>query len=210
MLITQIKILDKKKSLIYLEEEPAFALYRTEIRKYGICEDTELTEDIYEEIRTVLLKRCRERTAYLLGRADQTRHDLKAKLLQNHYPVKIIDRVVEEYETRGYVDDVRYVRNYIKMHISFKSERRIRCLLMTKGINQQMIEEGFDDYRREIGGWQWQREQQEKIIEKEFHKRRYDFQKKDRKELQRIVASLMRKGFSYEDVMGVCHRLEEE
>lgn len=79
MVVTGIKKIDAKKSLVYLDEEPAFSLYKSEIRRYQIEEEKELSHENYEQILKVLLRRCRERTAYLLGRSDKSeREDRKS------------------------------------------------------------------------------------------------------------------------------------
>ncbi len=200
MLVTEIKKLDSKKSLIYLDEEPAFALYRSEIRRFGIEKGNELENSMYVDILKIILKRCRERTAYILGRSDKTIHDLKVRLRQNYYPAMIIDRVIDEYETMGYLSDSRFAENYIKYNMSSKSEKRIYSVLISKGIDKAVISKSFEAYCRDDEEY---RLKQENLIKKEFYKKKYDFDKKDKNNLSKIVASLLRKGFKYDEIMSV-------
>ena len=37
LIVTSIKELTKKRRLVYINYEPAFALYAAELRKFGIC-----------------------------------------------------------------------------------------------------------------------------------------------------------------------------
>ncbi|MBQ3665367.1 MAG: regulatory protein RecX [Lachnospiraceae bacterium] len=206
MVVTGIKKIDAKKSLVYLDEEPAFSLYKSEIRRYQIEEEKELSHENYEQILKVLLRRCRERTAYLLGRSDKSERELRLKLVQGFYPEQIINTVVSEYLMMGYVDDYRYASNYVKYHLSAKSRDRIILSLIAKGIDKEMIHEIMDGYELENEDF---RKQQNKIIEKEFVKRKYDFEHENKEMLNKIVTSLCRKGFQYDDVKTVYQQLKE-
>lgn len=55
-LITSLKQVTSKRELVYINYEPAFALYSTEIRKFQLKEGQELDEGRYEEIEAILKK----------------------------------------------------------------------------------------------------------------------------------------------------------
>ncbi len=207
MLVTEIKKIDSKKSLIYLDYEPAFSIYRSEIRRYEIGIEKELTSEKYDEILAMLLKRCRERTAYILGKSDKSEHELKTKLRQGFYPDSIINKVVNEYTMMGYVNDYRYASNYIKYHFSSKSKNRIMSSLLYKGIDKELINDIMNEYESENEDF---KNKQDTMIEKEFIKKKYDFESDDKELLHKIIASLCRKGFRYDDVKNVYHRLKDK
>ena len=69
-----------------------------------------------------------------------------------------------------------------------------------------MIHEIMDGYELENEDF---RKQQNKIIEKEFVKRKYDFEHENKEMLNKIVTSLCRKGFQYDDVKTVYQQLKE-
>ena len=48
------------------------------------------------------------------------------------------------------------------------------------------------------------------LVKKEFLKKKYNFEEDDRKELNKIIASLMRKGFKYEDIMHIYNEVKSE
>lgn len=199
MLVTEIKKLDSKKSLIYLDYCPAFALYRSEIRKYGIDIEGELKAEVYDDIlKNVLRKRCRERAGYILGKSDKTEYDLKNKLKQGFYPDKIIDEVINDFIDYGFIDDKRFAENYVKYNISSKSRNRIYNELIRKGVSKEIIQSVLTEYTDESEEYL---EAKNKMILKEFTKKKYDFEKEDRLLLNKIIMALMRKGFSYEDIM---------
>ena len=200
MLVTGIRKLDGQKSLVWIDEEPAFALYHGEIRKFGLEEGEELTESRYREILVLLLKRGRERTAWILGKSDRSCEEIRKKLKEGHYPSEVADRIVSEFTGAGYLDDRRYARNYIKYHAATKSRDRICYILAGKGICRETIQEVLESGGQEKDEFL---EKQNRMIEREFIRKKYNFEEEDRLVFQKIVASLLRKGFHYGEIMEV-------
>lgn len=201
MLVTDIKRLDAKKSLVYLDYSPAFALYKSEIKRYEIVLQNELDEVVYEDIlKTVLWKRCKERAGYILGKSDKTENDLRNKLKQGYYPDKIIDEVIDEFIEYGYINDERFAQNYVRYNVSLKSKNRIFNELLRKGIDKDVIQSVLTEYTDENEEYSAAKH---KLIMKEFKNKRYDFASEDHTLLNKIIMSLMRKGFTYDDIMQV-------
>ncbi len=81
MTVNRIEEVSSSKVKVYIDEEFAFALYKGELRKYGIKEEKELTEAAYREITgEVLPKRAKLRCMNLLQKKDYTRKQLADKL----------------------------------------------------------------------------------------------------------------------------------
>lgn len=201
MLVTDIKRLDAKKSLVYLDYSPAFALYKSEIKRYEIVLQNELDEVVYEDIlKTVLRKRCKERAGYILGKSDKTENDLRNKLKQGYYPDKIIDEVMDDFIEYGYINDERFAQNYVRYNVSLKSKNRIYNELLRKGIDKEIIQSVLTEYTDENEEYSATKH---KLIMKEFKSKSYDFESEDRMLLNKIIMSLMRKGFTYDDIMQV-------
>ena len=81
MTVTRIEEVSSSKVKVYVDEEFAFALYKGELRKYGIKEEKELTETVYREITgEILPKRVKLRCMNLLQKKDYTRKQLADKL----------------------------------------------------------------------------------------------------------------------------------
>lgn len=206
MIVTDIVRTDKKKSLIYIDYEKAFSLYNSEIKRLGIETDTELDIVSYNEIMNdILPKRCRERAVYILKDSDKSEFILRDKLSKGGYPAIIIDKVIADFKEYKYVDDERYAKNYVKYNISSKSKSRIINELYAKGISKTLISRAFDEYEDENIN-----EVQYELVKKEFLKKKYDFLEDDKKLLNKIIASLMRKGFKYDDIMQVYYELKRE
>ncbi len=206
MIVTDIVRTDKKKSLIYIDYEKAFSLYNSEIKRLGIETDKELDSTSYNEIMNdILPERCRERAVYILKDSDKSEFILRDKLSKGGYPAIIIDKVIADFKEYNYIDDERYVKNYVKYNISAKSKSRIINELYAKGICKTLISRAFDECEDEDIN-----EVQYELVKKEFLKKRYDFLVDDKNLLNKIIAALMRKGFKYDDIMQVYYELKRE
>ncbi len=144
MIITSISEWRKGKYLISLNDEPAFVLYRSEVRRFYLKEGEELDQDIYERIvNEVLIKRAKSRTLHILDRYDKTEKELRDKLKEGMYPEEVIDTAVDAAKCGKYLDDMRYAVQYIYEKSSRKSRRMIEADLINKGVSKECIDEAF-------------------------------------------------------------------
>ncbi len=196
MYVTEIKPIDKKRFLVSIEGEAGFVLYSSEINKYRISKDCEIPEQVYREItETVLPKRCKLRAMNLLQKRDYTTRQLTDKLKEGMYPQDIIDEAIAYVTSYRYLDDDRYARDYITYHMSTRSRNRIIQDLTSKGIDRESIIALMDELYMEDHG-----EAEQDQIRKLLIKKHYDPENTDFKEKQKIMAFLMRKGFSLSDI----------
>jgi len=141
MIVTDIKPSGKLKVLVYIDNEKAFSLYKSEVRKYKIKKDDVLEDEIYEHIYSEILpKRCKERVMYILDRGDKSEKEIKDRLTKDGYPREIIDNTIEIFNSAGYVDDLRYATEYIRQKIRKKSLMGIKTYLYNKGIRDEVYE----------------------------------------------------------------------
>ena len=106
MIVTQITGITKGRFRIYIEEKPAFVLYRGEVRRLGIREGEPLSEESLREIEEEILPtRAKRRTMNLLQNRDYTEAGLREKLRNGDYPESCIEEAVAYVKSYGYVDD---------------------------------------------------------------------------------------------------------
>ena len=129
-LVTSIVDVNKQRRRVFVNYEPAFVLYNSEIRKYQIKVDSVIMSDIYNEIITILTKRAKIRAMALLKSHDYTEGRLREKLQANGYPKCCIDETVAYIYSYGYIDDRRFADNYIISRSSSKSRRVIETSLV--------------------------------------------------------------------------------
>lgn len=199
MEITQIIPLDKKRSKVYIDGEFAFVLYRGELAGLGIKEGGSLDESSYLEITQNLLpKRCIKRAMNLLQKRDYTSGQLRDKLREGFYSDSMIDEAIAYVTYYHYLDDERYVRDYITYHMSMRSRSRIITDLLSKGLSRDFIIPIVEElYAEEDPDLQLDQIRQLMV------KKHFDPDSADFKERQKMTAFLLRRGFSMSDIRKV-------
>lgn len=193
MIITKIEELSNKKCRIYLQDEPAFVLYKGEVRKYQLKEGENLPEEVHQEIlQEVLCKRAKKRVLYLLQKMDRTEKQIVDKLRQSEYPDCIIQEAITYVKSYGYVNDENFARAYIESRCCAKSIKCIEIDLRQKGISPDVIEHVLEQELYRIN--------EEEQIKKWIEKKKVDIPNASREELYKLYQFLLRKGFSYEKI----------
>lgn len=206
MRVTQIVELSKNRSKIYLDQEFAFVLYKGELRLYHICEGEELAQDDYNKItQEVLPKRAKLRALNLLKSRTYTTAQLEAKLKQGLYPDEVIAEALAYVSSFHYTDDLQYALDYITYNADRKSRMRIEQDMRSKGIAADIAEQAWALWE-EQGGEQ----DEETLIRELLRKKGFESGEADLREMQKIYAFLMRKGFSGEKIRKVLRMYEAE
>jgi regulatory protein len=193
MVVTGLLKVDNKRTKVTFDDESSFVLYNSEVRKYGISEELEIDSDTVEQIGKLLTNRARNRVLYMLGNSDKSSGDIARKLVDSGYPENIVRDVIGQLESYGYIDDERYVRNYIESVSGRKSRREILDYLRNHNINVRTIErvmgelyvDEHDAVKRLVAKKGYSME--------EFASLGYD-------ERNKIIQYLLRKGFSMETI----------
>lgn len=204
--ITSIKELNKKKLLISINYEEAFALYKGEVRRLHIKEGVVLPESVYEEIIATLTKRATLRAMSLLTSKDYARQELIDKLAKSRYPKESIKKAVAYVESYGYIDDYRYAYNYFNFKAANKSKRIIEMKLMQKGIDSNIIKEISDGFYED--NQDCELNQSIKLIRKKLKLAEDEYiENLDVKEKNKLMAFLFRKGYSMDIINKALDRL---
>lgn len=196
MRVTLIEELTKTRSKVHIEGEPAFVLYKGELRLYHVREGEELSGEDYRTIlEEVLPKRAKLRAMNLLQKREYTVEALRRKLQQGGYPEAVTEEALAYVASYRYTDDLRYAVDYITCHEADRSRMRIEHDLTARGISRETMEKAWEQWQEQGGIMD-----EHAMIARLLQKKNYDPEHTDRKEQQRIYAFLMRKGFSAEVV----------
>lgn len=191
MTVTQLTGLGKGRYKVYIEDRPAFVLYRGELNHLGIREGEEITEENLREIQEEILPlRAKKRVMNLLQKREYTTAALREKLRDGEYPEACIEEAIAYVESYGYVDDLRYARDFIVYNLDRKSRTRIEQDLMRKGIQKDTVRAVFEELEEE-----GTRQDEAAMIRILLDKKKYDAKNADVQEKQRMYAFLYRKGF---------------
>ncbi len=141
-----------------------------------------------------ILRRAKLRAIHLLEYRDRTEKDMRRKLQQGDYPPEVIDKTIEYLKSYGYIDDKRYAGRYLSMRLGGKGRRRLFMELQQKGVDPSLAQEAWMEICQEedIN----ERAAIRRLIEKKVGERT----RLPRKEHQRLLNYLARRGFSWEDI----------
>lgn len=191
MTVTQMTGMSRSRYKVYVDGQFAFILYKSELREFDIEEKKEISESCYQEIMTeVLPKRAKKRALNLLESRDYTSGQLREKLRQGEYPSACIDEAIAYVESYGYVDDLRYAKDFITYHLETKSRTRMEQDLMRKGISKDIIGAAFEELEQEGTG-----QDEMAMIVRLLEKKKYDSRTASKQDKQRMYGFLYRKGF---------------
>lgn len=141
-----------------------------------------------------ILRRAKLRAIHLLEYRDRTEKDMRRKLQQGDYPPEVIDKTIEYLKSYGYIDDKRYAGRYLSMRLGGKGRRRLFMELQQKGVDPSLAQEAWMEICQEedIN----ERAAIRSLIKKKVGERT----RLPRKEYQRLLNYLARRGFSWEDI----------
>ena len=186
LLVTEVIPREKGRTSIRFDNGMEVLLYKGEVRKLGLQEQTVISREKYDEIiYEILGTRAKKRAMFMLERMDRTEHQLRDKLMQNGYPAVCVDLAIDYVKKYHYIDDLRYATNYISYQQKRKSRQKLKIDLLTKGIDKNVIEQALDEA--------FDSDEQIKIRQL-LEKKHYDPKECDRKEKQKTYQYLMRRG----------------
>lgn len=190
LIVTAIKDISSKRRLVVINYEPAFALYNSELRRYHIKENQTISPaDYHEIVEELLTKRATVRAMSLLKSKDYAEAELVSKLKTGHYPDVAIEHAITYVKNYGYIDDRRYVDNYIQFKASQKSKRQIVQFLSNKGIDRHMIEQACEEF------YDQDTNPELDLLIRQIEKKRIDPDNFSYEEKQKLLNSFYRKGF---------------
>lgn len=139
-------------------------------------------------------KKAKLRALKILTKMDKTEQELESALNRAGFSKEAVEDALDYVRSFGYLDDADYARKYVEYNKDRKSMQRIRFELMRKGIDKNLADEAIDNCE-EVDEMQ--------VLRRYLYKKWKREEKPDEKELNRLVASLSRQGFSSHDIWQV-------
>lgn len=196
MFVTKLEPVTKAKFKVYIDEEFTFVLYKGELSKYRIKDQSEIAPELVEKIKKeVVLKRAKLRAMHLLNDMDRTESSLRRKLIQGGCTEEIAEQAIDYVKSFGYIDDKGFAMRFIEGRRNSKSRKELYAALLQKGVSAYIAEEamtecfeGHDEYE---------------AIRALLKKKRFNSETADEDEKRKIYGFLARKGFRYDDIRHV-------
>ncbi len=195
MMIVKLTSCSKSRVKVWLDEEkPAFVLYEKEIKQYGLKEGQDLSDLLYAEIlENVLIKRARNRALYLLADYGRTEWQLRKKLQEGFYPEEAINAAVDYVKEKHYLDDTYYAENFAENRTKRKSRKMVEQELIRRGIDRETITAAFENLEGD----------EKDTIRSLILKKYPDPEAVEPKDAQKLMRSLLSKGFRMDDCRAV-------
>ena len=127
-----------------------------------------------------------------LGRKAYTKRELFDKLLKKEYSEECCEQTIEYLENEGYINDSDYAARYTNDAINLKKHGsvRIKADLRRKGIDAEIIDRLFEELESPDV------ETIKTVIEKKAEK----LDLSDKKQRDRLIGYLLRRGFRYGEI----------
>lgn len=142
------------------------------------------------------LETAKKRAMYLLGGKDYSRRGLYEKL-REHYSPESCEKAVAQMVEYGYLDDDRYAKRLAKQYIEGKKygKRRAALMLSQKGLERETIEEALSLYSQDE-----MTEELADLIGQKYLGHLLVEGLEGRKETQKVIAALARRGYGYGEI----------
>jgi regulatory protein len=155
-----------------------------------------------QEPQEATLRKAKLKALHLLERMDRTEAQLREKLLQAEFAPEIVEQAIAYVYSFGYLDDERYVRNYMECRQQQKSRRQlIQELQYKKGVSPELIQKVCEELETV---------DEKMMIRRFLEKKHYDPFQTDEKQQQKLMAALLRMGFQMNDIRAVLKEMPEE
>ncbi len=166
-----------------------------------IKDGTDIDDEEWENLVTKInYRKAFNKCADLLSRRDHSVKELKEKLLRTVDEASA-DKAIERFLELGYLDDEKFAKALAKHLYEVKnySDNHVRQELYKRGISREIVYDIIDN--SEIDSIETIINL---VIKKYFNKLNAENGK------EKVVAALMRKGFSYGDIKTALHRIENK
>lgn len=199
MKILSIKSGRKHLDHIILEDGTEISLDKDVVEAKKLCPGFDIT-DPEELVFESDYARAKSRALWYLSRSDHSQKALRDKLIAAGFGFDACEAAVNRMAELGLVDDERYARRLAEyLSASGSSKKEIRYKLSMKGISSDIIKEIFCEDETD------EREKIARLIETKYRSKLGS-----EKDVEKVFAALVRKGFSYSDIKSVLKAYSEQ
>jgi regulatory protein len=101
------------------------------------------------------LELCREKALSLLERRPHSRRELTLKLVKRDFPRALVDRLLDDFERVGLLDDLAFARLYVEMKLGSNNpvgRRKLQQELGKRGIARELVDQVIEEQLDEHDG----------------------------------------------------------
>lgn len=193
----------KDKLLIYIDGEYNFTISEEDYIRLSLHEKKEITMDEIKCIKkTVSFNSAKLDAVKYISYRLRTEKDVSSKLKKMNYGSDIVEKVLEDLKSLGYINDILYVQKYVfdRSKLKPRSKKMLKYELLSKGICETDIDQIL---------MEWEVDDSvviEGLIKRRFGK--YDINDEIIK--KKIYSFLNHRGFEYEQIKSVINKINED
>ena len=189
MIISNI-IFDKKKFIISFDNDEEIKISEDTLVNFGLYKGQEVEEEFVENLKFEDEKTEALLLSYKFLQRNKTKKQLVDHLYKNKIQREIIDTILPILEEKKYLNDEDYARRYLNDALNIKKygKNKTRYMLMSKGIERNIIDKVMEDYDYE----------QEYMNALELLEKRISKDESDPKKIYSAKNYLQGRGFEFE------------
>ena len=189
MIISNI-IFDKKKFIISFDNDEEIKISEDTLVNFGLYKGQEVEEEFVENLKFEDEKTEALLLSYKFLQRNKTKKQLVDHLYKNKIQREIIVTILPILEEKKYLNDEDYARRYLNDALNIKKygKNKTRYMLMSKGIERNIIDKVMEDYDYE----------QEYMNALELVEKRISKDESDPKKIYSAKNYLQGRGFEFE------------
>lgn len=171
------------------------------VAEKGLSQGDKLTnEGFCELVEESFYRRAKQRALWYLSRGDLAEKELYKKLVKT-FPETASAKAVAKIKELGYIDDERYAVHLAENLLKIKKvgEREALMIMTLKGIDRDIAKYALEDTECDTVG-----------VIKDLILKKYKNRLGDKKEIQKVIAALARRGYGFSDIRSALSELQTD
>ena len=194
---------NRNRVSVFIEGRYGFSISEEDFLCLNLYEKKEITPEEMDYVNNeILFREAKALAVKYLALRLRSEGELRIKLRQEDYSHELIESVIEEVRSLGYINDKLYAQKYVydRSKLKPKSKKMLKLELKAKGIPDEIADEALDDLKVDDASVA------EGLVKKKFGK--YDLS--DEKIVKRIYSFLHHRGFRPEIIEGIVEKIKNE
>lgn len=198
MIITSFEKCKKNKDMlkVFIDGEYSLTISEEDYLLQGLYEKKEITQEELDYIKTNIIKKdVRACAVKYLSLRLLSEKELFEKLQLKGYDEEIINEVLLDLKSIGYINDMIYARKFVyeRVKLKPKSKKMLKMELKKRGISDEVSDEVINnlDYDETVAI--------KRLVKKRFGK----YNLEDPKVIKKVYSFLMHRGFDYEKIKDI-------
>ncbi len=199
MLITQIKLTKRGRYSLYTQDGFLCAIDGETLVKYNIKENSNISEfDLTQIVQSSDMRKAKDKALVYISRRSHSSGELYSKLTRV-FDADTANAAIDEMRRLELVDDENFALTYAAQLLKKnKSKNEIIAALRQKGIEKNMALDAFSSLDAS------EQDACYNVLQKKYLNKLESGQK------DKVIAALMRKGFSYGEIKNALERVSSE